>query len=372
MKLQRGNVSRSISRCGRGLCRAATGGAFAVLAGCSKELYSPESALNPAGPQAQRIASLTWLFIWVCVVVYVLVMLTLAGAIVHRRHGKSMVPTNEHFEPEPESEQRIWKVVFGAAAITVVTLFVLLGSDFATGRALHRLSENAEEIHVRLIGHQWWWEINYDDWPSRFGERGPSNTFRTANEIHVPVDNQHPVTLELKLDSHDVIHSFWVPNLNGKRDLIPGHPTDIFIQVDHPGVYWGECAEYCGYQHANMRIAVVAEPPDQFRQWLASQQSSAPEPLTDMQKKGREVFLHSTCVMCHAIGGTPAHGLVGPDLTHVASRQLLAAGAAPNTPGHLAGWVVNPQKIKPGCNMPQNNIGSMDLRALLEYLETLR
>jgi len=347
-------------------------GTTILLAGCAKDLHSSESALNPAGPEARHIASLTWVFLWVCVAVYVIVMLVLIGAILHRRHGKAMEPTNDHFEPDPVREGRLWNVVFGALAVTVVTLFVLLASDFATGRALHRLAGNPEELHVRLIGHQWWWDVNYDDWPSRFGERGPSNTFKTANEIHIPVDPQHPVTLELKLDSHDVIHSFWVPNLHGKRDLIPGHPTEIFIQVDKPGIYWGECAEYCGYQHANMRIAVIAQSVDEFRQWIAQQQSTPPEPTTDVQKRGKEVFLHSSCVMCHTVGGTMARGAVGPDLTHFASRQLLAAGAAPNRPGFLAGWIVDPQKIKPGCGMPQNSIGATDLRALLEYLETLQ
>jgi cytochrome c oxidase subunit 2 len=254
----------------------------------------------------------------------------------------------------------------------VITLYVNQAADIATGLALHRMASEPVENHLRVIGHQWWWEVHYDDWPSRYGERGPSNIFQTANEIHVPVDTDHPVTLEIKLDSHDVIHSFWVPNLNGKRDLVPGHPTDIFIRVDKVGTYWGECGEYCGYQHANMRIAVVAETPEQFRQWVAAQQTPAPEPTTDAQKRGRGVFLHSTCAMCHTIGGTAARALVGPDLTHVASRKLLAAGAAPNTPGYLAGWVVDPQKIKPGCNMPQNSLASTDLRALLEYLETLK
>jgi cytochrome c oxidase subunit 2 len=344
-----------------------------ALTGCGADLYSSESALNPAGPQAHRISSLMWVFIAVCVVVYVIVMIVLVAAFLHRRRGAAMVPSNEPIvEPNAASEHRIWTVVLSSTAITIITLFVLLFSDFATGRAIHHLSDSPDPLRIEITGHQWWWEVRYVDWPARFGERVPSNDITTANEIHVPVDPKHPVVVQCKLDSHDVIHSFWVPSLHGKKDLVPGHPTDIWIQADQPGIYWGECGEYCGYQHANMRIAVVAQSPEEFQAWLDGQRQSAPDPTTPMQTKGRNVFLHASCAMCHTIQGTDARGLVGPDLTHVASRQLLAGGAVPNVPGHLAGWIVDPQKIKPGTRMPQNNLSPDDLRALLEYLETLK
>jgi cytochrome c oxidase subunit 2 len=274
--------------------------------------------------------------------------------------------------PDPVNERRLWNTVSTAIAITVVTLFVLLFSDFVTGRSIHALSDSPDPIRIQITAHQWWWEIKYIDWPERFGERLPYNGIATANEIHIPVDPQHPVAVELQLESHDVIHSFWVPNLHGKRDIVPGHPTSLWLSADRPGTYWGECGEYCGYQHAQMRLAVVAEPIEQFHTWLDAQRQSALEPTTYMQTQGKNVFLHTSCPMCHTIQGTDAGAGVGPDLTHVAGRKLLAAGAAPNVPGHLAGWITDPQRIKPGTRMPQNNLSAADLRALLEYLETLK
>lgn len=343
-----------------------------VVAGCSADLHSPESVLSPAGPQAQHIRSLAWLYMGVCLVVYILVMLFLIGAFLHRRHGKAMEPGNDHFEPEPASEQRIWRVVFAAIGVTVLTLFALLIGDFATGRSLALTSTAPDPLRIQIIGHQWWWEVHYVDWPERFGERVASNNITTANEIHIPVDPNNPVTVQFMLESHDVIHSFWVPSLDGKKDLVPGHPTTLWLQADQPGTYWGECAEYCGYQHANMRLVVVAEPVDQFQTWLNSQRQSAPDPTNAAQERGRHVFLGSSCVMCHSIQGLPANGRVGPDLTHVASRKLLAAGALQNSRGDVSGWIVDPQRIKPGTQMPQNNLAPEDLRALLDYIETLK
>jgi cytochrome c oxidase subunit 2 len=275
-------------------------------------------------------------------------------------------------QPEPTQERRTWKVVYGAMGITVITLFILLFGDFATGRAIHKLAESSDPLRIKVIGHQWWWEVQYLQWPERFGEVAPSNIVFTANEIHIPVDTQKPVAVEIQLDSADVIHSFWVPSLHGKKDLIPGHPTSHWIRADRTGTFWGECAEYCGYQHAQMRITLVAEPAEQFRAWLEAQRADAPAPANDIQKRGQTVFLHTACAMCHAIQGTEARGSLGPDLTHFASRKLLASGAAPNVRGHLAGWVSNPQAMKPGVRMPPNNLSPHDLLALLEYLETLK
>jgi cytochrome c oxidase subunit 2 len=170
----------------------------------------------------------------------------------------------------------------------------------------------------------------------------------------------------------DVIHSFWVPNLHGKKDMIPGQVNTFWLQADRPGVFRGQCAEFCGFQHANMALYVVAEPEDQFARWQAQQRQPAPEPATDAQRKGRDVFMASSCVLCHAVAGTSAGGVTGPNLTHVASRLSLAAGTLPNTRGHLAGWIVDPQLQKPGNNMPPNLLSPHELQALLSYLETLR
>jgi cytochrome c oxidase subunit 2 len=178
--------------------------------------------------------------------------------------------------------------------------------------------------------------------------------------------------VKFELQSNDVIHSFWVPNLHGKKDVVPGHPISTWLEADRTGEFYGQCAEFCGHQHANMRLLVVVEPQEQFDAWLAAQRLPAPDPVYEQQVRGQQVFMANACVMCHTIGGTTAGGRVGPNLTHVAGRKILAAGALPNTPGHLAGWVIDPQKIKPGTRMPQNNLSPADLRALLEYLQTLK
>ncbi|HEV2706187.1 MAG TPA: c-type cytochrome, partial [Pyrinomonadaceae bacterium] len=207
----------------------------------------------------------------------------------------------------------------------------------------------------------WWWEVEYDN-------RNPSLNVTTANEIHIPVGR--PVFF--RLTSNDVIHSFWVPNLHGKTDLIPGRETTTWLRADRAGTFRGQCAEFCGHQHAHMALTVVAEAPEQFQAWYDAQLKPAREPATPAEARGREVFLTSPCVMCHKIQGTDAGGNAGPDLTHLASRPTLAAGTLENTRGHLAGWVVDSQKIKPGNRMPPNNIEPDDLQALLDYLQSLK
>jgi cytochrome c oxidase subunit 2 len=196
----------------------------------------------------------------------------------------------------------------------------------------------------------------------------PQNWVTTANEIHIPVGR--PVAFELV--STDVIHSFWTPNLSPKRDQIPGDENSLWFQADSAGVYRGMCAEFCGHQHAKMAFLVVAEPPGQFAAWLAGQRDTALTPTASLTRRGKDVFLSSSCVMCHAISGTPAGSRVGPDLTHVASRRTLAAGTLPNTRGNLTGWIVDPQVIKPGVKMPPSQFSGPDLTALVAYLETLK
>jgi cytochrome c oxidase subunit 2 len=251
-------------------------------------------------------------------------------------------------------------VVAAAAAATVATLVTVLLLSFGTGRRL-TATPPAEALQVRVTGRQWWWEVEYRD--------SVANRWATtANEIHVPVGR--PVVFQLR--GGDVIHSFWVPNLGVKRDMIPGQETSIWFQADTPGVYRGQCAEFCGYQHAKMAFLVVAQPSDEFIAWLDRQRDTARTPADSLARRGREVFLSSSCVMCHAIGGTPAGSRIGPNLTHLAGRGTIGAGTLPNTRGHLAGWIVDPQQIKPGVRMPPNALEPRDLQALLAYLETLR
>jgi cytochrome c oxidase subunit 2 len=318
-----------------------------------------QSALYPAGPGAARIGDIWWLMLFVCAAVFALVILALLWAIVRRRRPPVDV-TSGTASLDPWRERRMAQAVgVGVAATAGILLLFIVASYWIGGAVVQRPSDPALSIDV--TAQRWWWDV-------RYRAPTPSESFTTANEIHIPVGR--PV--ELILGSVDVIHSFWVPNLQGKKDLIPGQVNTLYLQADRPGVFRGQCAEFCGLQHANMALYVVAEPPDAFAQWQAQQRRPAPEPQTDQQRRGRDVFMASSCVLCHAINGTSAGGVTGPNLTHVASRLSLAAGTLPNTPGHLAGWIVDPQMLKPGNNMPPNLLSPDELQALLSYLETLR
>jgi cytochrome c oxidase subunit 2 len=316
-------------------------------------LQQSHSVLNPSSPQTRLIDRLWDAMYLVSAVVFVLVVLALLLSAFRRRD-------DEAAETDPGRERSLTTAVSIATALTVLILFGFLVYDVAVGRQLTRgLGKDA--LQVRVIGHQWWWELQYRDSVAH-------NWFTTANELHIPVGR--PVALELL--STDVIHSFWPPTVSQKRDLIPGKDNSLWLQADTPGVYRGQCAEYCGQQHAKMAFLVIAQRPDSFASWLAAQRDTALTPTTELARRGQEVFLASSCVMCHAIGGTPAGSRVGPDLTHLASRRTIAAGTLPNTRGNLAGWILDPQKIKPGTRMPPNQLKPADLQALLAYLETLK
>jgi cytochrome c oxidase subunit II len=250
--------------------------------------------------------------------------------------------------------------VSASTAVTVAVLLVILVASVLTGRGLASLA-TPDGLTIELTGHQWWWEAQYWD-------PVPAHRITTANELHVPVGR--PVLIKTR--SHDVIHSLWVPDLHGKRDLIPGHVGSLWIQADRPGTFYGQCAEFCGYQHAHMRLAIIAESPAGFEAWRERQWQPAADPGDEQARRGRDVFLQGPCVMCHTIRGTRAGSRVGPELTHLASRSTIAAGTLPNTPGHLAGWILDPQRIKPGSQMPPNSVSADDLQALLAYLGSLR
>lgn len=328
------------------------GSSLAFLAGWPGR----HSALDPAGPQAERIGDLWWLMFWISTAVFLAVVAALLAAILRRRREEEEAPG----PIAPEARHRLTRVVAGAVGVTVVLLFVLLFASVGTGRALGSLS-SPQALTIRLTGQQWWWSVEYQD-------PVPGRMVTTANEIHIPTGR--PVLVQL--ESRDVIHSFWVPNLHGKRDLIPGHKGEVWIQADRPGVYRGQCAEFCGHQHALMGLLVVAEPPEAFAAWLEAQRRPAAPPVTPAQKRGQKLVETLPCALCHTIQGTAASGKTGPDLTHLASRKTLAAGTLPNTPGHLAGWIIDPQSIKPGNHMPANTLQSEDLQALLAYLGSLK
>lgn len=314
-----------------------------------------QSALHPAGIQASRIGSLWNGYMVVLTIVYVVVIAWMLVA-VWRAHRNAAPQTGE-------AEERPHAITVGvAAAITTVTLIGLLIASVATGSAVGTYGDKrTDAIEIDVTGHQWWWEVQYPDPES-------DKSFKTANEIHIPLHK--PVLL--RLATRDVIHSLWIPNLNGKRDLIPGRVNKLWIEADRPGVFRSQCAEFCGLQHAHMSLVVVAESNEKYERWKTQQQSPANEPVTAQQIHGRALFLSLPCVNCHAITGVDAYATIGPDLTHVASRPTLAAGELLNTKGNLAGWIVNAQAIKPGTLMPPNQIASNDLMDLLAYMESLR
>lgn len=324
-------------------------------------LLSPQSALDPAGPQAGRIINLWWLMFYVTGAIFLAVIFFLVVSLLRKREAQGADEGNAPItRPDANVERRMSHVVLSCIAATVVILFVFLIMSFLTGRALDSVSAK-DHLTVKVIGHQWWWEVQYDNQTAAY-------VLTTANEIHIP--QGQPVLF--KLTSTDVIHSFWVPNLHGKTDLIPGHEAVTWIRADRAGTYRGQCAEFCGHQHAHMSFTVVVEPYEQFKTWYDSQLAAARTPTTPGQARGQQVFLSSTCVMCHTIRGTDAGARVGPELTHVASRSTIAAGTLENTREHLAAWVSDSQQIKPGNRMPQQPLDAADMQALLDYIQSLK
>ena len=319
----------------------------------------PQSAVDAAGIQAERLENLWWLFFGVCAAVYAIVMAVLLIAFF--RNGRAGSDTAPEIGQEQPGENRAEYTVKGAVAITVIILFILMFVSFRTGRAINTLSQSQDQLWIKITGNQWWWNVEYKD-------ADPSNNITTANELHLPVGR--PVKVELQ--SNDVIHSIWLPNMHGKKDLIPNYPAVFYFRPDKIGTYWGQCAEFCGYQHAKMRFIVIVESPEEFDAWMKSQQQASVTPADPIQQHGQQIFLTSVCTQCHTVQGTNAAGRVGPNLTHVASRQYIAAGSLQNTRDHLRSWITDPQAIKPGIRMPMNTYSEEDLDALVSYIEGLK
>ncbi len=321
----------------------ASGVASLVLASCAGE---PPSLLQPRGPAGERVAALWWLMLVLSSVVVLLVAALITVAVVRRRRA---APGGA----EPRWPMRL--VIGGGVVLPVIVLSVLWG---LTLRDMAALSEPAARttLTVQVTGEQFWWRVRY-----------PDAGVETANDIHIPVGT--PVRIEL--DSADVVHSFWVPELGTKMDMVPGRDNAMWVQADEPGVYRGQCAEFCGVQHANMIFFVIAEPADEFEAWLEREAQDAEEPADAQLAQGRDVFAREACSACHTIRGVSEVGTLGPDLTHVGSRRTIGAGAAPNDLEHLLAWIPNSQAIKPGNLMPPVPLTTEDLDALARYLESL-
>jgi cytochrome c oxidase subunit 2 len=317
---------------------------------------------TPASPQAEAIRSLTMLVFAITGVIFLVVEGILVYCLVKFRKGDA----GETGEPPQVYGSHPIEIAWTAAPALVVFVLVLV-----TVRTLWQVAAPAPKpavgdkaLFVTVIGRQWWWEYRYDSYD------GKPLDFVTANELHIPTSTataSHPVHLILK--SADVCHSFWVPELHGKTDLIPGHTNSMTFETAKGGVYLGQCAEYCGTQHANMLIRVHADTPEEFDKWLEHQKTPATAEVSLVA--ARNVFLHQSCVNCHQVRGTPARGTYAPDLTHLMSRKTLAAGMVPNTPENLKHWVKDPQEIKEGCLMPAFGLTQSEGDDVVKYLLSL-
>ena len=321
-------------------CAAFLAGASLLLTGCGGK----QSVLDPHSKPARQIVHLWWGMLAAAVVVFAgaLVLLFIAW----RRRDREGLPVLG----KDEGVSTGMVVAFGIV-IPVLALSVLFWvSDLEVGKTVEAPAAKDSQMRMTVIGHQWWWEARY-----------PGTTAVTANEIHIPTNTR----IDVLLESTDVIHSFWVPALNKKMDMLPGHPNHLLLYSNRARVFRGQCAEFCGLQHANMSLEVVAQPPAQFRAWLANEAKPASAPASPE-------FMSEQCASCHTIRGTAARGTIGPDLTHVGGRKTLAGLTIPNDPAHMAQWISNPQGIKPGARMPGLGLSPQEVRRLVTFLEGLR
>jgi cytochrome c oxidase subunit 2 len=329
--------------------------AAAILAtGCGWR----RGALAPAAAESSRIDQLFWVFHWLSWAIFAGVVVT--TLIAYLRGHKRSDAELEELSRDPALERRMGRAVAASTVVSVAILIGLLVASVASGRSLSDLGRDVP-LSIEVTAHQWWWEVRYPG-------ASPDQSFSTANELHVPAGRNVNVVLR----STDVIHSFWVPRLTGKRDLIPGRTTVVAFRVNETGTYPGRCAEFCGVEHARMDLMVIAEEAAAFERWRSLQRSPGAPAGTEGTQVGQAVFMRSSCAACHRIAGTPALATVGPDLTHVASRSMLAAGALPNNPQSMKGWVKDPQRFKPGAQMPATPLSEGDVAALVTYLGVLR
>ena len=335
------------------------------LAGCA----SVQSIQNTHGPASERIASLSWLMTITFLIVTVIMWALLVVAAKRRRGSLA-----EHM-PIDSGGGQAWIAIGGLAVpLFILTVLFFLGLELLSDFPIHgmhggmhgdmsaAMAAEAPKPDLRIIGHQWWWEVQYLNGPLE-------GQFTTANEIHIPVHR----AINIELETADVMHSFWVPALHGKVDLIPGHPNFLRVEASDAGNFEGQCAEFCGAQHAHMRILVVAQDAPAFDAWLQAQRMPGKQPTTQQALIGQQLFLAGPCSMCHQVRGTLAGGHVAPDLTHIGSRQYIASNSFPNNNAYLEAWVTHAQSLKPEAKMPNlTQFNGVELRSLVAYLRQLQ
>jgi cytochrome c oxidase subunit 2 len=327
------------------------------LGACDYQTYQSIFS-GDAAAEVRQFNILFVIFLVVCGAMYLLVIAFLTAGILRRRRAgdANVVETGRHHESHPL--MRTGLIAWGT--LVAIGLVFLAIASFFTDRSMAKAAAH-EKLSITLTANQWWWDVVYNS-------ADASKMLRTANEIHLPVG----VPVRITLHSNDVIHSFWVPSLAGKQDLIPGRENDITIVPRKVGIYRGQCAEFCGTQHAKMAFVVNVDSYADFIKWWERQLQPAATPRTPLAQAGYNYVTGGQCSSCHAIAGTPAGGTVGPDLTHFASRRSIAAGTLPMSTGNIYGWVEDPQSIKPGNHMPTIGMEPKDLHAVVAYLETLK
>lgn len=318
---------------------------LAALQACGVEY--PQSALHPTSDFATRLDDLFRGIFWWAVAVFVVVEGVLLYTIFRFRERQG------DERPKPVHGHTLLEIGW-----TLAPALILVAIAIPTIQTIFVVDNPPEEetLIIEVVGKQWWWEFRY-----------PEEGIVTANEAHIPVGR----TVDFRLRTDDVIHSFWVPRLGGKRDMIPGRENQIWFTADSAGVYHGQCAEYCGIAHALMAFRVIAQEPAEFEAWVERMRRPAAEPEAGLAREGMEYFSRSACIACHRVEGTIAAGTVGPDLTHMGSRRTLAAGILENTPENMARWIKNPQEVKPGNFMPALDLTDEDVARLVAYLQWL-
>ena len=333
-------------------------GVMAQAAGSDLPMRRVADMFKPLSRPAEMIHDVSVLAFWICGIIFIIV----AGLLVY------IIIRFGHYDKDDNHEP---PQIYGSKSIelawTVIPIIITVVLILVTSRTIGEIQNQKmpdDALKIRVVGHQWWWEIHY-----------PDLGIITANEVHIPVSSRDAAKARpthLELQSADVIHSFWVPQLAGKTDMVPNRTNDLWFDPYETGVYFGNCAEYCGTQHAHMLIRVVVDTPENFQKWVASQKAPVAAPQTADQVEGQRLFFANSCINCHTVGDTLAKGVFGPDLTKLMTRQTIGAGVAPLTNENLQAWVRDPQNLKVGCLMPDMQLHDKEVTAIADYLETLK